>query len=501
AAAPVATTPPPPQPAVWTGRVRFEARDPTPTGASQARRVLPARFVRVRAEAPDGTPIAEARTDAEGAFRLEATEAATMLAIESTLEHEGIELAVTTDGAGTEPHVFRAPLGTPQAPIDLVVRDEHAEAGALHILDTMLLGAQAVQAWTGETLPPFFAYWGRGVTTVWSFYTGERPAGSGRYTIELLGGEPGQQHTTDTDEHDEMIVLHEFGHFVMDRLSSDSSHGGQHPRGFQIDPGLAWEEGRATWFATMVLASPLYQDTIGIQPTGQLRVNHDLERGDERDVRGIGSESSVAEVLWDLADGAGEIEDADEDGVALGPATLLEAMIELGRRPGAHPALPTFLRHLVQSGRVEATAVKRLLALGGHPAELLPEDDTSRWPLDLAVPGKVADKIDGVSDPAPSGGPPRPSNGADAVKVYRVHLEEPARLVAMLEIFGSGRGQDREDLDLELRDIRSELLDRSAGQGRFETISRRLEPGWYLLTVRDGGRGNRVGYELRVELR
>ena len=82
-----------------------------------------------------------------------------------------------------------------------------------------------------------------------------------------------------------------------------------------------------------------------------------------------------------------------------------------------------------------------------------------------------------------------------------MHLEEPARLVAMLEIFGSGRGQDREDLDLELRDIRSELLDRSAGQGRFETISRRLEPGWYLLTVRDGGRGNRVGYELRVELR
>src|SRR5436190_20086015 len=110
-----------------------------------------------------------------------------------------------------------------------------------------------------------------------------------------MGGAPGGQATSDTDEHDEAIVLHELGHFVMDRLSGDSSLGGQHPRGYLIDPGLAWEEGRATWFATAVLGAPPYRDTIGIEPRGSLRVDESLETPEEP--RGIGSETSVAGVL------------------------------------------------------------------------------------------------------------------------------------------------------------------------------------------------------------
>lgn len=489
-------TPPEVEPMSWTGNIQFEARDPTPTGASNARRWLPAQRVELHAVSASGEVVARTKTDDAGNFQLDADTRAQHLKVIAHLHEGEWDLAVTRDSGGEHDHVFTSPLGSAQTPLDVRIDDTHPEAGAFHILDAIWRGARAVEEWAGRTLPPFYVYWSRGETTNWSFYNGDR--GTGRYSIELLGGEPGRQTTTDTDEHDEMIVLHEFGHFVMDVLSSDSSYGGQHPRGFLIMPGLAWEEARATWFATMVLRNPRYQDTIGIEPAGELRVNHDLERGDQRDVRGIGSESGVAEILWDLADGSGGIPDSDHDGVALGPAGVLAAMVELGRLPGAHPAIPSFLRHLVRTERASVTEVKRVLEQGGHPLELLPEGDESMWPVDMPVPGAVADKIDGLTNPAPSGGPPRPTNGQDAIDVYRIQVEESTRIRARLEIFGSGRAADHTDLDLELRDIRSELLSSSRGEGQFETVSHRLEPGWYTLHVRDGGNGNRVGYELRV---
>jgi len=485
--------------ATWSGTVRFETRAPTPTGASQARGTRVARRVQLRAVTFGGQPLGEATTDAEGRFSIEAPEDAHRLEVLSRIDHEGHDLAVSRDNAGEELHVYEHELAPPTGDsIEITIGDVHASAGALHILDMLYEGSLAVRRWLDRRLPPFFAYWSRGVTTEWSFYTGENVVNQ-RYAIELLGGDPGQQFTTDTDEHDEAIVLHEFGHFVMDVLSSDSSHGGSHPRGALINPGLAWEEGRATWFATAVLASPLYQDTIGVQPTGTLRVNHDLERALPPDLGGMGSEATVAEVLWDLSDGE-VLEDIDDDGADLGPAGVLRAMIELGQEPGAHPALPTFLRLLVRTGRVSEEAMAELLAHNGEAPEMLPRDDESVWPIDLGLPGHHADKIDGLTNPAPSGGPNRASNGFDATRTYRVHLERDGRLQIELRIFGSGRATDHEDLDLELRDIRSGLIDAARGETQRERISRSLEAGWYVIYVRDGGGANRAGYELDVRL-
>ena len=478
--------------------VTFDARSATPTGASRARDALPARSVTVAAVDAAGERMATAVTDARGCFAMDATTAATALELIGEIHAGSHDLTVTTDGDGAQPHVLRLPVPTePRATIH--VSDEEAMAGALHILDTLLRAADAVKRWVGADLPPFYAYWDRGVTTEWSFYSGERPAQSGRYTIELLGGEPGQQITTDTDEHDETIVLHEFGHFVFDVLTTDSSHGGAHPRGFLLDPGLAWEEGRATFFAAAVMEHPKYLDTIGVEPFGSLRVHHDLERGAHDEPHGIGSEAGVAEILWDLADGEGGLPDADRDGVALGAAGVLEAMAELrADEPGAFPSVSTFLRFLVRSGRVSEAAMERVIVVGGHPPELLPSNDVSLWPRDLQLPVVLSGKIDSVSNPSPSGGPPHPVNGLDAVDAYRFHLENDTAIVAELKILGAGSPEDHTDVDLELRDLRAELVDSARGTGAREVIRRRLPAGWYVLYVRDGGNGTKVGYELRV---
>lgn len=454
----------------------------------------------VRALDGEGRVLGQAPTDDTGAFDLAAAPGAVTLEVRAELMErigDHARLAVTRDAAGEQVHALRVPWGEA---VDLVARDDESTlAGALHILDAMRQGVWAVQGWTGDRLPAFFAYWDRGVTTTWSFYRGERSAGSGRYTIELLGGEPGRRALTDTDEHDESIVLHELGHFVMDVLTSDSSSGGTHPSGTLLDPGLAWEEGRATWFAAAVQGRPRYLDTVGLEPSGELRVAHDLERGRDDGMRGLGSEGAVAEVLWDLSDGADGLRDDDFDGVALGPGAVLEAMRELAREEGAYPALPTFLQHLVRSARVAPPALANLLARSGQPATLLPgAAEPPPWPLELTPPNEVQGRIDGLSNPAPSGGPPLPSNGLDAVHAYRFRVPAPGRFRVQLRIAGSGGSADRTDLDLELRDQRAQLVASSLGTGPEERISRQLAAGTYVVYVRDGGAGNRADYTLRV---
>jgi hypothetical protein len=77
---------------------------------------------------------------------------------------------------------------------------------------------------------------------------------------------------------------------------------GAHPAGYLIDPGLAWEEGRATWFSSAVRATRTTRTPSASSREGSLRVDHDLEHP-APGPRGIGNEMSVSDVLWDLIDG------------------------------------------------------------------------------------------------------------------------------------------------------------------------------------------------------
>lgn len=483
----------------WTGQVSYEARHATPQGASEEVEARPARFVDLALVDAAGAIVAEGRADAEGRFELEGPLASARLRVFARVRVRGHDAAISQDALGRETHFFDLALSDPAQPISVTATDQDGHAGALHLVDTMLRGLDAVQAWTGQTLPPLFAYWVRGGTREWSYYRGERPAGSGRFALELMGGDPGQQSVSDTDEHDEAIVLHEVGHFVMDRLTRDSSTGGTHPRGVRIDPGLAWEEGRATWFALAVLRDPLYRDTIGLAPWGRLRVDENLERA-ENPLPGLGSETSVSAILWDLSDGTAELPDADDDGLALGPAAVLSAMMELARGEDEFVSLPSFLRHVVSRGLVASDALASMLQRTGEPEDLLPQGDAPSWPRRLEVGQTASDKIDGFTQPAPGGGPNLPGTGFDAIHTYLVHVVEPGMLVVRLDIVGSGRVRDHEDLDLELLDLRADHLESSRTESATESVAHLVTPGYYVVRVRDGGSGNRADYHVHAEM-
>jgi len=112
---------------------------------------------------------------------------------------------------------------------------------------------------------------------------------------------------------------------------------------------------------------------------------------------------------------------------------------------------------------------------------------------------RAVGEIDGLTDPAPSGGQAHPASGFDAVRAYRIHLAGAAIIAIRLTIDGTGRPEDHQDLDLDLRDIRGEPVADSRGVGAIEEVRPNLPgPAWYIIYVRDGGQGNRASYRLTI---
>lgn len=484
------------------GIVRYEARTPTFRGASRSVELRPARRVAVAAIDAAGRVLAEGVTDDRGVFELSPSAPSVAVRVRAAIHADGYALDVTSDPLGQEPHAFD--VAVPAAGVvEAIARDDApgGPGGAFHLLDTLYRGEVAVRDMLGATLPPLYTFWGRGVTHEWSFYVGEAPAGSGRFRLELLGGERDRRATTDTDEHDEAVVLHELGHFVFDRLSSASSAGGPHPSGHYVDPGLAWEEGRATWFGAVVLGRPQYTDTIGLEPSGRLQVHTDLEHRSPPP-RGLGSQETVEEVLWDLVDGSASIpEDLDRDGAAVEPRILLQAMVAMSRDPAILPCFPTYLRYLVDHDVVSEETMRGVLRAGSLPEALLPQDSVRPWPLTLSLDQEARSDIDSITDPAPSGGPRFPRTGFDAVRTYLITVPADGVLELDLSIEGRGDESDRSDLDLELRDLRSEEIASSQGTTREESIRHEVRAGSYVVRVVDGGaNGARARFRLFARL-
>jgi hypothetical protein len=136
----------------------------------------------------------------------------------------------------------------------------------------------------------------------------------------------------DSDEFDDHVIVHEWGHFLEDAISRSDSPGGQHGAEDMLDPRLSWSEGFGDAIPAMLLGSPLYVDT-GWSGTIQSAFGFDAETGEATDdpltldgqpLRGPFSEFTVMRLLYDLFDASTATEGFD--GVALGVGPILDAM-------------------------------------------------------------------------------------------------------------------------------------------------------------------------------
>lgn len=173
------------------------------------------------------------------------------------------------------------------------VAAREGSAGAFNILDVFMRGQDFAWEVYGDKPPSLIGQWAQGSQTS----CGEVSCFSARdNTIFVLG------HAADTDEFDDPVLAHEFGHYLEASFSRSDSPGGYHD-GSPTDPRLAWGEGYGTFAGCELMGSSLYIDTAA----GGVSVTDISDTGYLANPNGgmnqLLSEYLVAEILWTLSRG------------------------------------------------------------------------------------------------------------------------------------------------------------------------------------------------------
>jgi len=189
-----------------------------------------------------------------------------------------------------------------------------------NILDVMTASAEFSRDRLGVTPSGLTTYWQTGNNNGTYYCTGADDFGcengKGIYVLSERSSFIGSD---DTDEYDDDVLMHEFGHYLMDNYAIDDSEGGCH-RLTQNDSDLrlAWSEGWGTFLPSAIKSwiesnkpqlksaqlITTYIDTIGGKPSITYDIaNPFLPESDESSFYYASSEAAVAKVLWEVHNG------------------------------------------------------------------------------------------------------------------------------------------------------------------------------------------------------
>lgn len=119
----------------------------------------------------------------------------------------------------------------------------------------------------------------------------------------------------DTDEYDNHVIVHEWGHFLENNISRADSIGGSHGTGDEKEMSLAFGEGWGNALSAMALdPDAVYADTGGARQQSGFRIN--IESSTDSN-KGWFSETSIQEILYDIYDTTNEA--GDNLSLGLGP--------------------------------------------------------------------------------------------------------------------------------------------------------------------------------------
>jgi hypothetical protein len=156
----------------------------------------------------------------------------------------------------------------------------------------------------------------------------------GNSNLWILGDE-----NSDTDEYDDHIIIHEWGHFFEDKFSRSDSIGGPHSAGDSLDIRVAFGEGFGNALSAIATDNPIYFDTAGeAQATGWFM---DIESASHENP-GWFSEASIQRILYDLYDAN---KDAN-DNINLGFTPIYNTMVNGERNAKAFTSIFSFIHSL-----------------------------------------------------------------------------------------------------------------------------------------------------------
>ncbi len=372
-----------------SGTATYERVPATASGLNYAGTVIkPIRGATVEVRNAGGTTVYfRATTDATGAYSILAPASSSLLVyVRATLgSATSPDTRIVDNTASDALYGVYAPTTT--TTVDATGIDLNAASGwggtsyssarasgPFAILDTiydahqLILGADAGIVW-----PSLLVGWSPNNSTAVIHTSNFNPT-TGR--ISILG-----KADEDTDEFDDHVIAHEWGHFFEANFSRSDSLGGPHGADDILDETVAFGEGWGNAFSGMATRNRHYYDTNGALQafTG---VNMDLENdsvsdsatvvgSDPRKLDGGWSESSVQEICWDLFDGGDGMADADGDGVALGFTPLYQAFVGGQKQTPAFTSIYSFLDALKTANPSSVAGITALETgenIGAHDA-------------------------------------------------------------------------------------------------------------------------------------
>jgi hypothetical protein len=218
-------------------------------------------------------------------------------------------------------------------------------AAPFAILDTVYKSMQLVLD-TSPTVnfPALTMKWSES-NSAGSFYTNQ--------TISLYG------YTIDTDEYDEHVIAHEWGHYFQDMFSRDDSIGGPHSGGDILDIRVAFSEGFGNAFSAMVLDDPIYRDSQGLTAGFSINIeNNNCNIYSVDDVDGWYNECSVQSVLYDFYDMNSDTNDAFN----LGFGEIYQVLVDDIPNTTAFTSLFSFINAFKSLPSIDGNTVDSLLA-------------------------------------------------------------------------------------------------------------------------------------------
>lgn len=201
---------------------------------------------------------------------------------------------------------------------DISISVAGGAGGAFNILDVFTSGGEFVNSLAGTNPALINAYWQPGSNGTY-YCTGGCPLGDGIYVLggqfDLYGDIAG-----DTDEYDDDVLMHEYGHAIAEQFSEDHSPGGPHSfEAIDLDLRLAWSEGWSDHMPGAIKAFINSTDPARLSSDPAISlgwyldtvdglVSYSLDMADPvgSPYYGAANEAAVAKVLLRMGDDLGE---------------------------------------------------------------------------------------------------------------------------------------------------------------------------------------------------
>jgi len=278
---------------------------------------------------------------------------------------------------------------------------------------------------------------------------------------------------TDSDEQDDGVILHEYGHFLTSNFSRDDSPGGTHATKDLLDPRLAWNEGWSDFFGVaaqdLTPVNSMYFDSMSPNPGGVFSFD-DETNVPLGDTPGYWSEATTAGTVWDLFDGVDDTADSVQEPwpqIWLAYRDLTSArftyLIDWADvMVAVDPSISTDLQSMLGDRQISFTP-------GAQPSV----PDPFPAPIDSGV--KVSDSVDSLTRSR--------TNLLDSSDFYEFTLAAQGDVTIDLQITGGTPGTN--DLDLFLKDdLGMEIAHSNMGGSAAESIMMTLAAGTYVIEVR-----------------